>query len=209
MPKDNTSSRVKKFRRQRRFNTDLPGLGKQGALGRRPYGPGQHGQARKKPSEYSMRLAEKQKLIAHYNITERSLQRFVRDSRKAAINWISELSRRLELRLDNLVFRGQFANSMASARQLVRHGHVMVNGKKLTIGSCVLEIDDEVSVRPSSAQHQGVLQSQQKPRLDLPAFIEKTGDHAFKVIANPTTGDVPFSYQDRYVAEYYATRGRK
>src|SRR5690606_40773105 len=98
------SSSVTKFRVQRKLNVDLPGLGKPGALDRRPYGPGQHGARRKKPSEYSVRLNEKQKLISHYALRERQLQRFVQDSRRAATNWISELSRRLELRLDNVLF---------------------------------------------------------------------------------------------------------
>lgn len=209
MAKDLSSSRVKKFRMQRRLNTDLPGLGKMGALTRRPYAPGMHGSARRKPSEYAIRLNEKQKLIAHYGLTERGLQRFVRDSRQAAINWISELSRRLELRLDNLVFRCQFANSIAAARQLVRHGHVLVNGRRVNISSAILKVDDEISIRESSRQHQVVMGTQQKPRLDMPAFLEKTGDFSVKVIANPSTGDIPFAYQDRFVAEYYATRGRK
>jgi len=194
---------------QRRLNTDLPGLGKPGALARRPYAPGQHGAGRRKPSEYAIRLSEKQKLIAHYGITERSLQRFVRDSRKAAINWISELSRRLELRLDNIVFRGQFANSIAAARQFARHGHILVNGRRANIGSMVLKVGDEVKVHETSSQHQGVIGTQAKPRLDLPTYMERTGDLTIKIIVEPTTGDVPFAYQDRFVAEYYATRGRK
>jgi small subunit ribosomal protein S4 len=191
------------------LNTDLPGLGKPGALARRAYAPGQHGQARKKSSEYGIRLAEKQKLIHHYGLTERGLQRFVRDARQAAINWISELSRRLELRLDNVCFRGQFANSIAGARQIVRHGHVLVNGKRVNIGSVVLKNGDEIKIKPSSAQHQVVLGAQQKPRLDLPTYMERTGDLTIKIITEPTTADVPFAYQDRFVAEYYATRGRK
>ncbi len=209
MAKDNTSSRVRKFRLQRRLNTDLPGLGKPGALARRPFAPGMHGSGRRKPSEYSVRLSEKQKLIAHYYLTERSLQRFVRDARQAAINWISELSRRLELRLDNLVFRAQMANSISAARQLVRHGHVLVNGRKMNIGSIVLKVGDEIKVRDKSQQHQVVLGAQQKPRLDIPTYMEKTGDFSVKVIQDPNTADIPFAYQDRYVAEYYATRGRK
>src|SRR3954467_1219158 len=131
------TSTVKKYRVQRRLNTDLPGLGKPGALDRRPFPPGMHGAARRKPSEYSLRLSEKQKLIAHYNLTERQLQRFVREARRAEINWISELSRRLELRLDNTIFRMQFAPSLPAARQLVRHGHVLVNGKRVNLGSVV------------------------------------------------------------------------
>jgi small subunit ribosomal protein S4 len=209
MAKDLSASSVKKFRAQRRLNTDLPGLGKMGALNRRPYAPGQHGASRRKPSEYAIRLYEKQKVIAHYGLTERGLQRFVRDSRQAAINWISELSRRLELRLDNIVFRAQFANSIAAARQFVRHGHILVNGRRANIGSMVLKVDDVVSVAPASHENQTFLTAQQRPRLDLPTYMEKTDDFSVKVLTDPTTADVPFAYQERFVAEYYATRGRK
>jgi small subunit ribosomal protein S4 len=149
-------------------------------------------------------------LIAHYYLTERGLQRFVRDARaSASLNWISELSRRLELRLDNLLFRMQMAPSIASARQVVRHGHVLVNGRKANVGSMILNVGDEISIHEKSQTHQNVLQSQQRPRLDLPAFLEKTGDFSGKIIADPSTGDIPFAYNERLIAEYYATRGRK
>jgi small subunit ribosomal protein S4 len=203
------TSTTKKFRIQRRLNTDLPGLGKPGALARRPFPPGQHGNHRRKPSEYSVRLSEKQKIIAHYALTEAQLQRFVRDSRRAAINWISELSRRLELRLDNLVFRLQMAPSIVAARQFVRHNHVLVNGRKANLGSIVLKIGDEITIKEKSREHKNFLQAQQSPRLDLPAYLEKPEPFLGKVIADPTTADVPFTYNDRLVAEYYATRGSK
>ncbi len=203
------SSTVKKFRRQRRLNTDLPGLGKPGALERRPFAPGQHGASRRKPSEYSLRLYEKQKLIAHYDLTERQLQRFVKQSRQAEINWISELSRRLEMRLDNIVFRMQFAPSMRAARQLVRHGHVLVNGKRVNIGSVVLKVGDEVKVRDKAKELPSVLQASQRPRLDLPAHLEKLDAQTGKIVAAATTADIPFTYNDRLIAEYYATRGSK
>jgi len=206
--KSKTSS-VKKFRMQRRLGTDLPGLGKPGALDRRPYGPGAHGNARKKPSEYALRLAEKQKLLAHYGLRERQLQRFIRDSNRAGVNWISELSRRLELRVDNLVFRLQLAPSMRAARQMIRHGHVLVNGKVLSIGSVVLKVGDEISVKEASKEHTSVLQSQASPRMDLPSYLERTSEIAGKVVSDPTTAEVPFNYNERLIAEYYATRGKK
>jgi small subunit ribosomal protein S4 len=203
------TSTTKKFRIQRRLATDLPGLGKSGALDRRPYAPGQHGSQKRKPSEYSLRLTEKQKLIAHYGLRERQLQRFVRDSHRAGVNWISELSRRLELRLDNVVFRMQFAPSIQASRQMVRHGHVLVNGKRANIGSIVLQSGDEVQIRESSKEHSLVLQCQSSPRLDLPAYLEKLDPLKGKIVNDPTSGDIPFNYNERLIAEYYATRGRK
>lgn len=205
----NKSSGTKKFRMQRRLNCDLPGLGKPGALDRRPYAPGQHGASRKKPSEYALRLLEKQKLLAHYHLRERSLQRFVRDSHRAGVNWISELSRRLEMRLDNLVFRMQWAPSMQAARQMVRHGHFKVNGRKADIGSMVLKVGDVVTVADASKEHTNIVLCQSRPRLDLPSYIEKSDPYSAKIVADPTTADVPFNYNERLIAEYYATRGRK
>lgn len=204
-----SKSTTKKFRFQRRLGCDLPGLGKPGALDRRPYGPGAHGNARKKPSEYSLRLGEKQKLIANYQMREKQLRRFVRDSNRAGVNWISELSRRLELRLDNIVFRMQMAPSMMAARQMVRHGHILVNGKVASIGSMVLKVGDELEVKEASKEHPSLLQCQQSPRLDLPAFLEKNEARKGKIVADPTTADMPFNYNERLIAEYYATRGKK
>lgn len=203
------SSSVKKYRVQRRLNTDLPGLGKPGALDRRPFAPGQHGSNRRKLSEYALRLSEKQKLVGHYQLSERQLQRFVKDSRQSEINWISELSRRLELRLDNVVFRLQLAPSMLAARQFVRHGHVLVNGRRANIGSIVLRVGDEIKVVDTSKEHPAVLQATSRPRLDLPKHLEKVDPTTGKIIAEPTTEDVPFAYSERLIAEYYATRGKK
>jgi len=203
------SSSVKKYRMQRRLNTDLPGLGKPGALDRRPFAPGMHGSGRRKLSEYAVRLSEKQKIINHYQLSEKQLQRFVKDSRKAEVNWISELSRRLELRLDNLVFRLQLAPSMLAARQLVRHGHVLLNGRRANIGSIVAKEGDEIRVVEASKEHPAVLQASTRPRLDLPKHLERPDPLTGKEIANPTTADVPFVYSERLIAEYYATRGRK
>ena len=203
------TSTVKKFRIQRRLNTDLPGLGKAGALNRRPYAPGQHGAARKKHSEYALRLREKQKLMAHYNLTERQLQCFVSHSRKAAINWIAELSRRLELRLDNLIFRAQLAPSTRAARQLVSHKHILIGGRPVNIGSQICKVGDEIQIKEKSRVHPSVVQAASQPRLDLPAYLEKKDGFTVRIVAEPTTADVPFSYSDRLIAEYYATRGRK
>lgn len=203
------TSTTKKYRMQRRLNVDLPGLGKPGALDRRPFPPGMHGANRRKLSEYALRLNEKQKLIGHYVLKESQLQRFVQDARRAAVNWISELSRRLELRLDNIVFRLQWAPSIKAARQLVRHGHVLINGRRANIGSIVLNVGDELSLKESSREHPSFVQAQQKPRLDLPAYLERPEPFQAKIVGEPTTADVPFAYSERYVAEYYATRGRK
>ncbi|HEY9813587.1 MAG TPA: 30S ribosomal protein S4, partial [Candidatus Sericytochromatia bacterium] len=112
---------------------DLPGLTRKTA--RRAYAPGQHGQNRKKRSEYAIRLEEKQKLRFNYGITERQLLRYVRRARRASGSTGQVLLQLLEMRLDNTVFRMGMAPTIPAARQLVNHGHVTVNGRVVDIAS--------------------------------------------------------------------------
>lgn len=142
-------SQRRKFKIQRSLGVELPGLGKPGALEKRNYPPGQHGKSRRsKPSEYAVQLKEKQKLLFHYGIREEQLRRFVRKARSASpSNWIDSLIGLLERRLDNIVFRLGFARSIAAARQLVSHGHILVDGRRQTIGSMVLRVGNECTWR--------------------------------------------------------------
>lgn len=200
-----------RFRIQRRLGTELPGLGKTGALERRPYPPGEAGNKRKKFSNYALQLEEKQKVMFHYGVREKQLRRFIRDARRgnSTKNWINALAGLLELRLDNTVFRLGFAPSMRSARQLVSHGHVFVNGTNVTIGSAVLKVGDVVSLKDSSYEHQVVLKCMDAPRLDLPDFLEKSeqsGKLVGRVKDVPGTEHIPFGFNANLFAEYYSLR---
>ena len=202
-----------KFKMQRALGLELPGLGKPGALEKRNFPPGQHGQskARKKLSEYGTQLKEKQKILFHYGLREEQLRRFVRDARRIqASNWVESLVGLLERRLDNVVFRLGFARSMAAARQLVSHGHVMVNGRILTIASAVLRIGDFIRLTEYASSMQATQDSRQNPRLPLPGYLqfasEGITDHAV-VRMQPDSSHVPFAFDPRQVAEYYAQRG--
>ena len=134
----NTKAR---FRVQRRLGVELPGLGKPGALERRPYPPGESGNKRKKYSDYALRLEEKQKLRIHYGLKERQLRRFIRSAKtgQQGSGWVNKLVGALERRLDNVIFRLGLAPSIASARQLVSHGHVLVDNQRVDIPSYVLK----------------------------------------------------------------------
>ena len=208
MSKDKSKAR---FRIQRRLGTELPGLGKAGALERRPYPSGEHGNKRKKFSNYALQLEEKQKVMFHYGLREEQLRRFIRDSKRgnAAKNWISALVGLLELRLDNTVFRLGFAPSIRSARQLVSHGHVMVNGNKVDVGSAVLKVGDVVTLKDKSYEHQNVIQCQDAPRLDVPEYLEK-GDKEGKLAGTvkevPGLEYLPFGFNTNLFAEYYSLR---
>ena len=201
-----------KFKMQRALGLELPGLGKPGALATRSYPPGQHGQAKnKKLSESASQLREKQKLLFHYGLREEQLRRFVRDARtNQQSNWIESLIGLLERRLDNIVFRLGFARSIASARQLVNHGHVMVNGRILTIGSAVLRVGDFVKLTAYASDMKATLESRQSPRLALPSYFqfanEGTTDYGVLRMV-PSSQHVPFEFDPRPVAEYYAKQG--
>jgi len=129
------------FKTQRRLGIELPGLGRPGALAKRPYPPGMHGQGRQRKSEYGTRLAEKQKLVYHYGMGESQLRRFVKHAKKGSSrNWVETFLGSLESRLDNIVFRLGFTRSIPAARQMVVHGHVFVNGKKARTPSMILSV---------------------------------------------------------------------
>lgn len=204
------TGKVARYRIQRRLGTELPGLGKAGALERRPYPPGQNGNKRRKFSDYSLRLEEKQKIRFHYELREEQLRRFIRNAKTGkGANWTSKLIGLLERRLDNVVFRLGFAPSIRSARQMVTHGHVHVNGAKVDIGSVVLKVGDQVTITDKGLQNQIYLRAKQSPRLEVPDFIRKD-DHGGKeigVVQNvPGLEHVPFTFDSGLFTEYYAAR---
>lgn len=119
-------------------------------LVKRPYGPGQHGQGRKKVSEYGTQLKEKQKVRFMYGLTEKQFRRtFDRAGKVQGIHGDNFIFL-LESRLDNLVYRAGFASTRRQSRQLVNHGHILVNGKKVSIPSYTVKIGDKISFREKS-----------------------------------------------------------
>jgi small subunit ribosomal protein S4 len=155
----------------RRLGTELPGLTRKSA--RRAYPPGQHGQARKKRSEYAVRLEEKQKLRFNYGVSEKQMLRYVRKARRAAGSTGLVILQLLEMRLDNTVFRLGMAPTIPGARQLVNHGHVTVNGKVVDIASYNCRPGDVVAVRDRDRSRKLVEANLQYPGLsNLPSHLE-------------------------------------
>lgn len=204
------AGKVARFKIQRRLGTELPGLGKPGALERRPYPPGENGNKRRKYSDFALRLEEKQKIRLHYGLKEEQLRRFIRDAKKGtASNWTGQLIGRLERRLDNVVFRLGFAPSIRAARQLVSHGHIRVNGQKINIASYVLNQNDKVGLTEKALQNQTVLRAAQAPRLEVPDFLRKDQENGAEVgviQAIPGIEHVPFTFDAGLFTEYYAAR---
>ncbi|HEY9833100.1 MAG TPA: 30S ribosomal protein S4 [Stenomitos sp.] len=150
---------------------DLPGLTRK--TPRRAYPPGQHGQARRKRSEYAIRLEEKQKLRFNYGISEKQLLRYVRKARRATGSTGQSLLQMLEMRLDNTVFRMGMAGTIPAARQLVNHGHVTVNGRMVNIPSYQCRPGDVIAVKNTERSKRLVQQNLEYPGLaNLPSHLE-------------------------------------
>src|SRR4029450_5575411 len=135
----------------RALGVALPGLSRK-SIEKRPYGPGQHGPTRRKktPSDYALRLREKQKVRFNYGVSERVLRRLVEEATRIPGNTGVTLVQLLERRLDNVVFRAGFSRTIPGARQLVSHGHVLVNGRKVDRPSFRVSRGDTVAVRTGS-----------------------------------------------------------
>lgn len=199
-----------RFKVQRKLGMELPGLGKPGALARKPYPPGQHGNKRKKYSDYALRLEEKQKVRLNYVLTEKQLQRFIRNAKRGVgTNWTDKLIGLLERRLDNLVFRLGLSPSIMAARQMISHGHVLVNGKKCDVSSAVLKKGDTVSLTDRGFTNQNYLRVKEAARLELPDYLrkgEEGGKVVGEVLAIPHIEHVPFPFDAGLFTEYYAAK---
>jgi small subunit ribosomal protein S4 len=150
---------------------ELPGLTRKSP--RRAYPPGQHGQNRKKRSEYAIRLEEKQKMRLNYGLTEKQMLRYVRRARRVTGSTGQVLLQLLEMRLDNTVFRMGMAPTIPAARQLVNHGHITVNGRVVNIASYHCRPGEEVAVRSREASRKLVEANLQYPGLaNLPSHLE-------------------------------------
>lgn len=197
-----------RFKLQRRLLTELPGLGKPGALERRPYPPGEHGLKRKKYSEFALQLEEKQKVRINYVLRESQLQRFIAKAKQnAKSDWVDALVSLLERRLDNVVFRLGFAPSIRGARQLVSHGKVLVNGRKVDIASVVLQVNDVVELKQEVYENQVYLYSSMEPRLPLPDYLVKDKSKGYetgRVQSLPNFGHLPFPMNPGLFTSYYS-----
>lgn len=183
---------------------DLPGLTRKSA--RRAYPPGQHGQNRKKRSEYAIRLEEKQKLRLNYGLTEKQMLRYVRRARRVTGSTGQVLLQLLEMRLDNTVFRMGMAPTIPAARQLVNHGHVTVNGRVVDIASYQCRPGETVSVRDRDASRKLVEANLQYPGLaNLPSHLEfDKNKMAGKVNSLVEREWVALQVNELLVVEYYS-----
>ncbi|MBW4613454.1 MAG: 30S ribosomal protein S4 [Desmonostoc vinosum HA7617-LM4] len=183
---------------------DLPGLTRKSA--RRAYPPGQHGQNRKKRSEYAIRLEEKQKLRLNYGLTEKQLLRYVRRARRVTGSTGQVLLQLLEMRLDNTVFRMGMAPTIPAARQLVNHGHVAVNGRVVNIASYQCRPGEEIAVRDREASRKLVENNLQYPGLaNLPSHLEFDKNKLIGKVNSVVEREwVALQVNELLVVEYYS-----
>lgn len=176
------------------------------AIERRPYPPGQHGQNRVKFSEYGVQLREKQKVKRIYGVSERYFKNlFERAAKQPGVTG-ENLLVLLETRLDNVVYRMGFASSRRQARQLVRHRHVMVNGRIVDIPSYQTRPGDEIRVKPGSKDLlpvQAALESKSRPAtVSWVAVDEET--RTGRILERPTRADIPLAVQEQLIVELYS-----
>lgn len=176
------------------------------AFDRRSYAPGQHGQGRKKVSEYGIRLREKQKARRYYGVLERQFRRyFERAERQKGITG-ENLLVLLERRLDNVVYRLGLASSRNEARQLVRHGHFTVNGRKVNIPSFEVRAGDVIAVRDKSKESPRIKELMERAAdRTPPAWLEYDADAARgRVLALPARDQIDTPVQEHLIVELYS-----
>jgi small subunit ribosomal protein S4 len=196
-----------KYKINRRLGVNLWGRAKS-PLNRREYGPGQHGQRRKKPSDYGTQLAAKQKLKGYYaNIGERQFRRLYEEAVRRKGDTGENLIELLERRLDAVVYRMKFAPTPFAARQLINHGHVLVNGKRLNIGSAKLSDGDTIELRQKAKDMALVLEATQSSERDVPDYLEIDHERMRgRFIRAPKLADVPYpvTMEPNLVVEFYS-----
>ncbi len=176
------------------------------AYERRSYAPGQHGRLRSKMSDYGIRLREKQKLKRMYGLCEKQFKRYFKEAdRQKGVTGTNFLIL-LERRLDNTVYRLGFAQSRAQARQLVRHGHILVNGKRVDIPSYLLKPGDVVSVREKSRQLALINEALEAvPRRGVPPWLELRKEEYEGVFKSyPTREEMNIPVQEQLIVEFYS-----
>jgi small subunit ribosomal protein S4 len=196
-----------KYKINRRLGVNLWGRSKS-PLNRRDYGPGQHGQRRKKPSDFGTQLMAKQKLRGYYgNIGERQFRRLYEEALRRRGDTGENLIGLLERRLDAVVYRMKFAATPFAARQFVNHGHVRVNGRRVNIASYQVKDGDSVEVADKAKQLAMVLEAMQSRERDIPDYLEVDADKLKgRFVRAPKLSDVPYpvSMEPNLVVEFYS-----
>ena len=167
--------------------------------------PGQHGQkGRRKVSEYGVQLREKQKVKRMYGVLERQFKKYYQNASKKIGSTGESLLSLLETRLDNTVYRLNLAESRPQARQLVSHGHILVNNKKVTIPSYNVKVNDIITLSPKAASLAWIKKITEETKdAQMPSWLEKKATVG-KIISLPKREDIDAEINERLIVEYYS-----
>jgi len=193
------------WKKSRRLGFSVLENGKE--LQKRPYAPGQHGQRRKKQTEYGLQLAEKQKVRHMYGVNEKQFRNtYFKANKMEGVTGTNFLVM-LESRLDNIVYRMGFAATRRQARQLVNHGHFLVNGVKTDIPSALVKVGDVVSVREKS-QNLDVIKNALEAVTHTPGFVEVDAEKkSGKYLRYPERSELNQEINEALIVEYYNRLG--
>lgn len=196
-----------KYKINRRLGENLWGRPKS-PVNKRESAPGQHGQRRRKPTDYGVQLAAKQKLRGYYgNITEKQFRNIYELAIRTKGDTSESMIGLLERRLDCVVYRMKLGATPFAARQLINHGHIRVNGKRLNIASARVSVGDVIELKDKSRTLAVVLESIQSAERDTPDYLE-ISDNGFKAKFSrvPAFSDVPYpvKMEPNLVVEYYS-----
>lgn len=190
------------YKKARRVGFSISETGKE--LARRPYGPGQHGNDRKgKLSDYGVQLKEKQKVRFMYGLNEKQFRKTFDEAAKLKGVHGEDFLRLLESRLDNLVYRLGFSTTRRGARQLVNHGHITVNGKKVDIPSYRVKVGDTIALKEGSKDHKAVLEALEKvtKRVEFVTFDEKNLSGVY--VRMPERNELNADINESLIVEFY------
>ncbi len=176
------------------------------AIDRRSYAPGQHGQLRKKTSEYGIQLREKQKARRLYGVLEKQFRNYFKEANRQPGVTGENLLRLLERRLDNVIYRLGLGASRDEARQLVTHGHFEVNGRKVNIPSYLVKVGDEITVREKSTKSSRIKELMERAgEKTSPAWLEYDAEQAkARVVALPSREQLDVPIEEHLIVELYS-----
>ena len=196
-----------KYKLDRRMGENIWGRPKS-PVNKRSYGPGQHGQRRaKKLSDYGTQLQAKQKLKGYYgNITERQFRKYYTDAARRPGDTGENMIGLLETRLDTVVYRAKFVPTPFAARQLVSHGHVKVNGRRVTIASYHVKEGDTLELTDKARDMALVLEAGKSAERDTPDYLEVAESKSVKLLRTPKLADVPYAVrmEPHLIVEFYS-----
>jgi small subunit ribosomal protein S4 len=200
---------VEKLERRFGVSLNLKGerrLAGKSALEKRPYGPGQHGQRRKKISEYGLQLNEKQKAKFMYGVSEKQFRNLFKEANRQEGNTGENLIALLESRLDNVVYRMGFATTRRFARQLVTHGHILVDGKRVNIPSYRVKPGQKIEIREKSKNNVQIKRAiELTNQTGIVDWVDVDKDKLFGIFTRiPERSEVEIPVEERLIVELYS-----